>query len=77
MASLPPVGYAELATKDDLKRLKEELELKMDALRHELRGEIKDVRIEVQRLGRTLMLSFVTVVAVMNGILFAALQLAG
>jgi CHAD domain-containing protein len=77
MASLPPVGYAELATKDDLKRLKEELELKMDALRHDLRGEIKDVRVEVQRLGRTLMLSFVTAMAVMNGILFAALQLAG
>ena len=74
MAHLPPVGYSDLATKADLRQLGERLELRMDAMSHELRGEIEQVRAEMQKMGRSLMLSFITVMAVLNGILFAALR---
>jgi hypothetical protein len=74
MAHLPPAGYSDLATKSDLRQLEERLELKMDSMKHELRGEIQQVGAEMQRMGRSLMLSFITVMAVMNGILFAALR---
>jgi hypothetical protein len=73
MAHLPAGGIERLATKDDIQKL----ELKMDAMRHELRGEIQEVRAEMHQMGRSLMVSFVTVMAIMNGILFAALRLSG
>jgi hypothetical protein len=76
MGHLPPGGFERLATKDDLRETEARLELKMEALRHELRGDIQQVRVDVQQMGRSLTLSFVTVMAIMNGILFAALQLA-
>ena len=66
MASLPPAGYTELATKTDLRRLKEELQLKMDADKQELRAEM-------QQMGRSLTLSLVTMMTIMNGIVFTAL----
>ena len=75
MAHLPPGAYTELATKTDLRQLKEELELKMDAMRHELRGEIQQVRADMYKNTRTLTLSLVTVMAIMNGIVFTALSL--
>ena len=65
MASLPPSGYAELATKTDLRRVKEELELKIDVTKQELRAEM-------QGLGRSLTLSLVTMLAIINGIFFTA-----
>jgi hypothetical protein len=66
MAHLAPGGYTELATKTDLRRLKEELELKMNADKQELRAEM-------QALGRSLTLSLVTMLTIINGIVFAAL----
>lgn len=66
MASLPPVGYTELATKADLKLLKEELHHKMDADKQELRAEM-------QQLGRSLTLSLITMMTIINGIVFTAL----
>jgi hypothetical protein len=66
MASLPPAGYSELATKTDLRRLKEELRLKMDADKQELRAEM-------QQMGRSLTLSLVTMMTILNGIVFTAL----
>lgn len=77
MAHLPPAGHSDLATKSDLRQLEERLELKMDAMRSELRGEIQQVRADMQQMGRSLMLSFITVMAIMNGILFAALRVSG
>ena len=65
MAHLPAGGVDQVATKSDIERL----ELKMDALSQELRAEM-------HQMGRSLMLSFITVMAIMNGILFAALRLA-
>ena len=66
MASLPPAAYTELATKTDLRRLKEELELKIDATKQELRAEM-------QQMGRSLTLSLVTMMTIINGIVFTAL----
>ena len=66
MAHLPAGGVERLATKDDIQRL----ELKMDILRQELRAEM-------HQMGRSLTLSFITVMAIMNGILFAALRVSG
>ena len=85
MAHLAPGGYTELATKTDLRRVKEELELKIDAteerlelkieaMRHEVRGEIQDVRAHIDRTTRTLTLSLVTIMAIINGIVFTALS---
>ncbi len=68
MAHLPPGGFDRLATKDDLRGTEERLGLKMDAMRQELRAEM-------HQMGRSLMLSFITVMVIMNGILFAALRL--
>ncbi len=79
MAHLPVGGETQLATKDDLRVMKEELELKlsgteerlglrMEAMRQELRAEM-------HQMGRSLMLSMTTVMAILLGILFAALRL--
>jgi hypothetical protein len=65
MAHLAPGGYTELATKTDLRRVKEDLELKMDADKQELRAEM-------QGLGRSLTLSLVTMLTLINGIFFTA-----
>jgi hypothetical protein len=64
MAHLPSGGLERLATKDDIERL----ELKMDVIRQELRAEM-------HQMGRSLMLSMTTVMAILLGILFAALRL--
>ena len=74
MAHLPTGGVGELVTKDDLRRTEERLELKMDAMRHELRGEIQQVRADIHKSARTLTLSLVTIMAIMNGIVFTALK---
>lgn len=64
MEHLPPEGTRRMVTRDDL----EVLEQKMDAMRHELLTEI-------HRTARTLTLSLTTIMAVLNGIVFTALQL--
>lgn len=70
MSHLPPGGFERLATKDDLRETEERLGLRMEAMRQELRAEM-------HQMGRSLMLSMTTVMAVMLGILFAALQVSG
>lgn len=69
MASLPPSGYAALGTKADLRRIKEELELKIDATKQELRAEM-------QQVGRSLTLSLITMMTIINGVVFTALTFA-
>jgi hypothetical protein len=70
MSHLPPGGFERLATKDDLRETEERLGLRMEAMRQELRAEM-------HQMGRSLMLSMTTVMAVMLGILFAALRVIG
>jgi hypothetical protein len=70
MAHLPPGGFERLATKDDLRATEERLGLRMEAMRQELRAEM-------HQMGRSLMLSMTTVMAILLGIMFAALRVSG
>ena len=68
MSLLPPVGWADVATKHDL-----------DSLRIELRAEIGQLRGEFHRdlgvLTRTLMISMLTAVIAVAGLAFGAARL--
>jgi hypothetical protein len=79
MEHLPTGGVGELATKDDLSAVRDELRHEIQAVRHELRHEIQAVRhellTEIHRTARYLTLSLTTIMAVLNGIVFTALKL--
>jgi hypothetical protein len=68
MEHLPAGGVGQLATKDDLRAVRDELRHEIHAVRHELLTEI-------HRTARNLTLSLTTIVAVLNGIVFTALKL--
>jgi hypothetical protein len=42
MQTIPPMPWSDLTTKDDLANLSEVFELKLETVKHELRGDIKD-----------------------------------
>jgi hypothetical protein len=50
MSLLPPVGWADVATKHDLSSLGRELRAEMAQLSSELRGELAEVRSEIGQL---------------------------
>jgi hypothetical protein len=50
MAQLPPYDWPQVATKQDLAELGDELRSEMDALRTELRGEMGELRGEMGQL---------------------------
>ena len=79
MSLLPPVGWADVATKHDLDSLRIELRAEIGQLRGELRGEIGQLRGEFHRdlgvLTRTLMISMLTTVIAVAGLAFGAARL--
>ena len=79
MSLLPPVGWADVATKDDLRMLGLEVRAEIAELRTELRDEIAQVRTELgsQIAGvadgqRRLTLTLVGAMVSISGITFAA-----
>jgi hypothetical protein len=79
MSLLPPVGWADVATKHDLDSLRIELRAEIGQLGGELRGEIGQLRGEFHRdlaaLTRTLMISMLTTVIAVAGLAFGAARL--
>jgi hypothetical protein len=79
MSLLPPVGWADVATKHDVDSLRIELRAEIGQLRGELRGEIGQLRGEFHRdlaaLTRTLMISMLTTVIAVAGLAFGAARL--
>ena len=70
MAYLPPVGWADVATKHDLSALEQRMDLRFEAIDHRitaevagLRGDLRtglaDVRTEIHRTVRTMTITFV------------------
>jgi hypothetical protein len=73
MELLPPVGWADVATKEDLHQLEERISLRLDAKLSELRGDLGD-RMHAQF--RNLVVLNSSLVFAMAGLAFAAAKLA-
>jgi hypothetical protein len=65
MSQLPPFGYCDLATKEDLASLEERLTLRMQSLEHRLTSRI-------ERMGRSLVMWMSGMVLATGGLAFAA-----
>jgi hypothetical protein len=70
MSLVPPVGWADVATKSDLLHLEEKLVLRMDRLAHQLRAEL-------HRETRNVVFAMVAVMAAQTGVLLTVVTLRG
>jgi hypothetical protein len=79
MDLLPPVGWADIATKTDLSALEERMELRFDAVN--LRFEALEYRFdaklehEIRELTRTLLLGLIGAMATMTTLCLGAIAL--
>ena len=74
MEMLPPVGWADVATKRDLDQLESRLEARMDRLAREFRGEMEGLRAEMYREQRNHTLAIVGANATITALLLTAFQ---
>ena len=83
MELLPPVGWGNVATKDDLRQLDERMTMRFDVLRSELRGEMHQMRGDLLQamfeqthaLFRNLVMLCASLVVSVAGLAFAAARL--
>ena len=73
MELLPPVGWADVATKQDISQLEERMNLRFDLQLSELRGEL---RAEMHAQFRNLVALNTSLVFAVAGIAFAAAKFA-
>ena len=70
MAYLPPVGWADVATKHDLNALEQRLDLRFEAMGHRFEamdhrvtGGLAEVRTEIHKTARAMTITFVAATA--------------
>ena len=73
MGLLPPVGWADVATKGDLTGLEERIDLRFDAQEQSFRA---DLHSELRSQMRTLFLGLLTALLTMTSLCLAAIALA-
>ena len=72
---VPPVGWADVATKHDLAQLEERMGVRMDLLRSELRGEMSGLRAKLRSERRKYAFAMLAANIPLVGLVFAAARL--
>ena len=81
MESVPPMPWAELATKKDLEKLvtRQEFELRLDAMENRLiatfRGELNQLLLYMQSQTRTLLFTMIGTFVAFAGLVLGAIKL--